>query len=245
MKIYAPLSFAANAFAFASYSEIRPYVPPTGSDSRSPCPGLNVLANHGYLPHNGLSISGPQIVEAFSNAMNFDTAVSQGAVDFIFGALSLNTTTAHIDLEQLFVPNVTDAKTSVARDDYKHPINPGRIAFALEASGPQSDVTPTTWGKTRIALEDLDKGQPLYSLDITGGAGTGALMFLSVSQDPKNNGNYANVTARKDFVRVFYQEERLPVELGWKRRSIMPSAADLTGITTAILEARNSGAGSK
>lgn len=50
MKIYAPLAFfAANAFAFPGSSGTRPYVPPTKSDSRSPCPGLNVLANHGYL----------------------------------------------------------------------------------------------------------------------------------------------------------------------------------------------------
>lgn len=176
--------------------------------------------------------------------MNFEAAVTQGAVNFIFGALGLDTTTARIDLEQLFVPNVTDAKCSVARDDYKHPINPGRIAFALEASGHQRDVTPTTWGKARVAIEHLDKNSPPSPFDIVGGQGTGALMFLSVSQDPKNNGNYANVTARKDFVRIFYQEERLPVELGWKRQLIMPSADDLSGITTAIMEARNSDAGS-
>lgn len=33
-----------------------PYVPPSSSDRRSPCPGMNTLANHGFLPRNGTDI---------------------------------------------------------------------------------------------------------------------------------------------------------------------------------------------
>lgn len=33
------------------------FVPPNlaAGDKRGPCPGLNALANHGYLPHNGIA----------------------------------------------------------------------------------------------------------------------------------------------------------------------------------------------
>ncbi|CAE6534056.1 unnamed protein product [Rhizoctonia solani] len=31
------------------------FKPPTTGDKRGPCPGLNALANHGYLPHNGVT----------------------------------------------------------------------------------------------------------------------------------------------------------------------------------------------
>lgn len=31
------------------------WVPPSSGDQRGPCPGLNALANHGYLPHNGVA----------------------------------------------------------------------------------------------------------------------------------------------------------------------------------------------
>lgn len=34
--------------------EAHPYQPPGPNDQRGPCPGLNTLANHGYLPRNGL-----------------------------------------------------------------------------------------------------------------------------------------------------------------------------------------------
>ena len=30
------------------------FVAPGSGDQRGPCPGLNALANHGYLPHNGI-----------------------------------------------------------------------------------------------------------------------------------------------------------------------------------------------
>ena len=29
------------------------FVPPSASDLRGPCPGLNAMANHNYLPHDG------------------------------------------------------------------------------------------------------------------------------------------------------------------------------------------------
>jgi hypothetical protein len=31
------------------------YVAPSSSDLRGPCPGLNAMANHGYIPHNGVA----------------------------------------------------------------------------------------------------------------------------------------------------------------------------------------------
>jgi hypothetical protein len=30
------------------------YAPPSASDKRGPCPGLNSLANHNFIPHNGI-----------------------------------------------------------------------------------------------------------------------------------------------------------------------------------------------
>ena len=39
------------------------WVAPKNGDQRGPCPGLNALANHGYLPHNGVADI-PTIVQA-------------------------------------------------------------------------------------------------------------------------------------------------------------------------------------
>ena len=46
---------------FANESQYR-YQPPGPDDSRSPCPALNALANHGYLPRDGKNIP-PEVLQ--------------------------------------------------------------------------------------------------------------------------------------------------------------------------------------
>ncbi|QRV75403.1 peroxidase family 2 domain protein [Ceratobasidium sp. AG-Ba] len=54
------------------------FVPPKAGDQRGPCPGLNALANHGYLPHNGTPLA--QAIEAtnkvFGMSLDLATALS-------------------------------------------------------------------------------------------------------------------------------------------------------------------------
>ncbi|KAJ7261525.1 Chloroperoxidase [Mycena rebaudengoi] len=51
-----------------------PYIAPGPNDQRGPCPGMNTLANHGYIPRNGIATF-EQItlaqVEAFNLEVNF------------------------------------------------------------------------------------------------------------------------------------------------------------------------------
>lgn len=41
-------------FQYVSTTGKYAFVAPGPTDQRGPCPGLNALANHGYLPHNGI-----------------------------------------------------------------------------------------------------------------------------------------------------------------------------------------------
>lgn len=50
--------------------EKHPYVPPTEWDSRSPCPALNTLANHGFLPHNGRGATQKDYIRALRQGYN-------------------------------------------------------------------------------------------------------------------------------------------------------------------------------
>lgn len=43
---------------------------------RSPCPALNTLANHGYLPRNGQNISLAQLTDTIMAKFNMDTSVA-------------------------------------------------------------------------------------------------------------------------------------------------------------------------
>lgn len=51
MQLLTVLTFvvACAASPIVSQAALKPYVKPKSTDSRSPCPMLNTLANHGYL----------------------------------------------------------------------------------------------------------------------------------------------------------------------------------------------------
>ncbi|KAJ7156153.1 hypothetical protein C8R46DRAFT_1294635 [Mycena filopes] len=46
------------------------FIPATPSDRRSPCPALNALANHGYLPRRGTQISFTHLLRATQHVYN-------------------------------------------------------------------------------------------------------------------------------------------------------------------------------
>ncbi|KAG9289583.1 hypothetical protein G9A89_014318 [Geosiphon pyriformis] len=56
-----------------AYPDWRPAGP---NDKRSPCPGLNSLANHGFLPRDGKNISALTLATAVTKIYRFDDALS-------------------------------------------------------------------------------------------------------------------------------------------------------------------------
>ena len=40
---------------YVSTTGANAFVPPGPNDLRGPCPGLNAMANHAYIPHNGVA----------------------------------------------------------------------------------------------------------------------------------------------------------------------------------------------
>lgn len=53
-----------------------PYIPPGPDDYRSPCPALNILANHGYLPHNGSYWKAVDVIPALIEVYNIEPSLS-------------------------------------------------------------------------------------------------------------------------------------------------------------------------
>lgn len=39
---------------------------------RGPCPMMNTLANHGFLPHDGKNLTQTTVIAALKNGLNFD-----------------------------------------------------------------------------------------------------------------------------------------------------------------------------
>ncbi|KAJ3387201.1 hypothetical protein HDU84_000989 [Entophlyctis sp. JEL0112] len=61
------------------------YVAPSEADSRSPCPALNSLANHGYLPRDGRKITEAMIVAAMENILGVDSSAVKFLTKAVFG----------------------------------------------------------------------------------------------------------------------------------------------------------------
>ncbi|TFY57029.1 heme-thiolate peroxidase, partial [Rhodofomes roseus] len=59
-----PHAHSAHGRCPAAGAEPHDYCPPQRGDSRSPCPALNTLANHGYLPRDGKVITPSVLIHA-------------------------------------------------------------------------------------------------------------------------------------------------------------------------------------
>lgn len=92
--------------------------PPGDGDVRSPCPGLNTLANHGFIHHDGRDMTIPHLLEGLAAGLNMgaDFTVLIGGAgllsgDILKGAFDLN------DLDQHNFPIEHDASLS-RQDEY-------------------------------------------------------------------------------------------------------------------------------
>lgn len=91
--------------------------PPGTGDVRSPCPGLNALANHGFIHHDGKNMTLPHLVEGLAAGLNMgaDFTIAIGGAGLLSspnplgGAFDLN------DLDQHDFPIEHDA--SLSRQD--------------------------------------------------------------------------------------------------------------------------------
>lgn len=70
-------------------TSLRPKSAANGEKSgRSPCPMVNTLANHGYLPRNGLNVSMSDLVAGLQNGVNLAEAATR-----LVGAKALTAST--------------------------------------------------------------------------------------------------------------------------------------------------------
>ncbi|KAI0758940.1 hypothetical protein C8Q74DRAFT_274197 [Fomes fomentarius] len=135
-----------------------PFVPPSSGDSRSPCPAMNSLANHGYLPHDGRNITKAQLRSALMGVFN----VSHG-VATVFALLALVlwghkkpgfTLCRVVDLHELARHNVVEHDGSLVHDDAPTPKDKYAPTAVNHAFVKQLvDAAPA--GHDSLTLEDL------------------------------------------------------------------------------------------
>lgn len=79
------LTATASALPAPEERDFLTWSPPGPGDVRSPCPGLNSLANHGFIPHDGKNMTLDKIISGLAAGMNIDLPFAS----FLFAGGSL------------------------------------------------------------------------------------------------------------------------------------------------------------
>nr|GAT52417.1 predicted protein [Mycena chlorophos] len=147
-----------------------------------------------------------------------------------------------MSLEPLAIHNLLEHDASFSRDDYRNGTGDNlhfneTIFTALANSNPGVDYYNTT-SAARVMYERLQfsiaTNPTLINTqrELTGRAGTGAL-WLAVM------GNATTGVAPKNFVQIFFREERLPYLEGWKPSPSLIGIAQLGPIEQALIAGSN------
>jgi hypothetical protein len=150
------------------------YVPPKDGDSRSACPMLNAMANHGILPHDGKNITfkelNTKVRQTFNFAPSFCFFVPKFSADF----LNRSYWSGRFDLAELSLHNAIEHDASLTRQDAAIVEDQGKPDLKLvndmlkEATGQMPDGSPLltipdlsrALSKRRV---DARKENPAYS----------------------------------------------------------------------------------
>ena len=85
-------------------------------DLRAPCPGLNALANQGYLPRDGKNITHPRLEAALMEALHMSGTVAHALANTLKPVTRKDGT---FDLVDVRTHNVVEHDRSLTRLDYR------------------------------------------------------------------------------------------------------------------------------
>ncbi|KAF8894242.1 Peroxidase, family 2-domain-containing protein [Mucidula mucida] len=229
----ATLAFVKQACAYPSGDH--EFVAPGPNDVRSPCPGLNSLANHGYLPRDGKNITIPIMMQAGIEGFNV-----QPDVILLAARVSLLTSTYAWDafsLEDIRLHGNIEHDASISRMDEALGSNwefNEDIYSVLANSNPGSDnYNASSAGAVqheRLMQSLRDNNETRNTLHELTIRTRESALYLSVM------GNATTGEAPKKFVDVFFREDRLPIEEGWKRSPVPITSDTIHNIEQVIFE---------
>ncbi|KAJ6545739.1 Chloroperoxidase [Mycena capillaripes] len=220
------VSFLASASAHPQNAEPKghEFRAPGSGDVRGPCPGLNTLANHGYLPRNGKQFTVKTLLDAGLAGFNVDPPPITDRPRCLVGN------------------NIIEHDASISRNDFGDGTGDNthfnETTFAtLANSNPGKDYyNPTSAGEVqRARLAHSLATNPLtvntqkeFLLRSRESA-----LYLSIFGDP------ATGIASKEFVNIFFREERLPYAEGFKLPKMLITEESLEALEETIHKVSN------
>jgi hypothetical protein len=133
------------------------YVPPKGDDSRSACPMLNALANHGILPHDGKNISFKELNTAVRQTFNFAPSFCFFVPKFSADFLNRSYWTGRFDLAELSLHNAIEHDASLTRQDAALVPDQGKPDLKLVDDLLKEATAKTLDGSPLLTIPDLSR----------------------------------------------------------------------------------------
>ncbi|OTB10929.1 hypothetical protein K445DRAFT_308271 [Daldinia sp. EC12] len=203
---------------------------------RGPCPMLNTLSNHNFLPHDGRNITKDKVISAMSSALNFNESL--GALMFQMAIVANPEPNAtFFTLEQLNVHNVLEHDGSLSRSDAffgnNHIFNETIFnETKVYWTGEILDADMLANGK--IARQLNSKA---FNPNYTFTSSVESFSLGEVSAPIVAFGDLQAATVNRTLVEYFFVNERFPTELGWSTRSEVVNIDDILRLSQTISNA--------
>ncbi|KAM0247557.1 hypothetical protein ACHAP5_004007 [Fusarium lateritium] len=236
--------------AIPQYLSSREFVPqkwiaPAEGASRGPCPGLNTLANHGYIPRDGKNIDLKILEDGMLAGYNIEPMDA-----LILFTQAIRTSpkyplTRSFDLADLGRHNILEHDISLSRSNaYFTDPNPFNETVWAESLTyfPDEMITVDQVAKARMGrLTTSKKTNPEHSLSkLADGFSWGEMAsFFEIIADGTTG------TVEKKFIEYWLsltrisavENERLPTEIGWQRRNTTMRGSERVKFTNMLMEA--------
>ncbi|PMD53342.1 Cloroperoxidase [Hyaloscypha bicolor E] len=190
--------------------------PPNPTDRRSPCPMLNTLANHGFLPRNGVNVSLDDLITGLSESINLAAAATETP-----GEIALTTSTtgnaSTFNLDDLDKHHILEHDASLSRNDFYF--------------GDDHTFNRTIWGQTLTHFPNrtisFANAAAARSARIAAAAAVNPQFNMTATEHTNSYfesalymgvfGNLTTGNAVTKFVEILFTQERLPYIEGWRK----------------------------
>ncbi|KAI1463053.1 Cloroperoxidase [Daldinia caldariorum] len=219
------MKLARCMFALAAFGSVLaidvncpvPWNPPGPDDVRGPCPFLNTLANHGFLPHSGKDIDRDTLVKGVNKGVGFEPAVVSNLFDL---AISTNPepNATTFSLDNLIRHNILEHDASLRYFNRQDAFF-GRADILNQAV---FNETRSHWTgdiiDMQIAVNALlarVETSKAMNPDFTLSFRASNFIFAENAAFIMVLGDRETMTVDKARVEYVFQNERFPYELGW------------------------------
>ncbi|KAL2818754.1 Peroxidase, family 2-domain-containing protein [Aspergillus cavernicola] len=243
------LASASPHFHDHDFNDPHPWIPAGPGDFRGPCPMMNTLANHNFLPHDGRNLTRPVVVGALASALNFNTSLANLMFDMATIA-NPEANATYFTLDHLNRHNVLEHDASLSRTDAHFGSNHifNETIFAQSRTfWTNSTLTAAMLANSKIGRQIVSKAfNPTYTFTET----TEQFSLGEIAAPIIVFGDMQGGTVERRLVEYFFENERLPTELGWSAKVNPITQEDVMGVSvmigeaTSLLTGAESGSGS-